>query len=340
MSDEIGTPPPTWPSGWYPSHTVPGQHEYWDGARWTGALRPDPIVAPPPAVVVAPTLGKIGISTWIGAGLVGLLLIIALASGGPSGLLVWAGIVTLFTALYVVITGRRSWLRIPGRKAAGILVAAAVVVTFVGGGIAARPAESDVVALVDSSEPQVKGPSTQKDADAAESAEPTTKPSPKSTPKSSPTPTVKKPSVTTKNVTEVQDVPFTESFYDDGNLAAGTQTVVTAGAPGKRTIIYKVTYTDGVETGRVVASDTVTVAPVTQVVANGTYVAPAPEPEPVAAAPSGCDGNYSGACVPIASDVDCAGGTGNGPAYVQGPVWVVGSDVYDLDRDGDGIACD
>ncbi|MBM0238668.1 hypothetical protein JNW88_18680 [Micromonospora sp. ATA32] len=28
------------------------------------------------------------------------------------------------------------------------------------------------------------------------------------------------------------------------------------------------------------------------------------------------------------------------PAYVDGPVRVVGSDIYDLDRDGDGIGCD
>lgn len=35
---------------------------------------------------------------------------------------------------------------------------------------------------------------------------------------------------------------------------------------------------------------------------------------------SNCDSNYSGACVPIASDVDCTGGSGNGPAYVSGPV--------------------
>jgi hypothetical protein len=66
-----------------------------------------------------------------------------------------------------------------------------------------------------------------------------------------------------------------------------------------------------------------------------------PKPEPVATAPPkpNCDPNYAGACVPVASDVDCAGGSGNGPAYVQGPVRVVGTDVYDLDRDGDGIGC-
>jgi hypothetical protein len=54
---------------------------------------------------------------------------------------------------------------------------------------------------------------------------------------------------------------------------------------------------------------------------------------------SKCDSNYSG-CVPVASDVDCAGGNGNGPAYVQGPIRVIGSDIYELDRDGDGVACD
>ena len=37
--------------------------------------------------------------------------------------------------------------------------------------------------------------------------------------------------------------------------------------------------------------------------------------------------------------LDCVGGEGNGPAYVTGPVRVIGTDVYDLDRDGDGLGC-
>lgn len=53
-----------------------------------------------------------------------------------------------------------------------------------------------------------------------------------------------------------------------------------------------------------------------------------------------CDPNYANQCVPVASDVDCAGGSGNGPAYVSGPVFVVGVDIYKLDRDGDGVACE
>ena len=55
--------------------------------------------------------------------------------------------------------------------------------------------------------------------------------------------------------------------------------------------------------------------------------------------PSQCDPNYSG-CVPIASDVDCEGGKGNGPAYVKGPVRVIGEDIYGLDKDRDGIGCE
>lgn len=53
-----------------------------------------------------------------------------------------------------------------------------------------------------------------------------------------------------------------------------------------------------------------------------------------------CHPDYGGACVPIASDVDCAGGNGNGPAYVEGPVYIISGDPYELDRDGDGIACE
>jgi len=55
--------------------------------------------------------------------------------------------------------------------------------------------------------------------------------------------------------------------------------------------------------------------------------------------PSGaCDG-YS-PCLPPASDYDCAGGSGDGPEYAQGPIEVTGSDPYELDSEGDGIACE
>jgi hypothetical protein len=73
-----------------------------------------------------------------------------------------------------------------------------------------------------------------------------------------------------------------------------------------------------------------------------TTTTTAPPPPPTSAAPvppPNCNPNYS-PCVPNASDVDCEGGSGNGPAYVRGPVRVIGVDVYDLDRDGDRTGCD
>jgi hypothetical protein len=134
------------------------------------------------------------------------------------------------------------------------------------------------------------------------------------------------PVVETKQVTETQEIPFSTRTVNDSSLAKGTQKVRTKGVRGAKTVTYEVTYTNGVETGRTLKSEEVTKQPVTQVVAVGTKT-------------SKCDPNYSG-CVPIASDVDCAGGSGDGPAYVKGPVRVIGDDIYGLDRDGDGIACE
>ena len=72
-----------------------------------------------------------------------------------------------------------------------------------------------------------------------------------------------------------------------------------------------------------------------------TPIIPPPRPTTTttSAPESSCHPSYTGACVPIVSDVDCAGGSGNGPEYV-GRVNVVGPDVYDLDRDGDGVGCE
>lgn len=61
------------------------------------------------------------------------------------------------------------------------------------------------------------------------------------------------------------------------------------------------------------------------------------EAQAVAAAPAqNCD--YE-PCLAPASDYDCAGGSGDGPAYT-GPVRVIGSDPYGLDSDGDGWGCE
>lgn len=58
-----------------------------------------------------------------------------------------------------------------------------------------------------------------------------------------------------------------------------------------------------------------------------------------------CDPNYADSCVPNVwpSDVDCAGGSGDGPYYTDGTqsFQVVGVDRYKLDTDDpDNLACE
>jgi Ca2+-binding RTX toxin-like protein len=71
---------------------------------------------------------------------------------------------------------------------------------------------------------------------------------------------------------------------------------------------------------------------------SGTQVAAAGNGGGGGGEPS-CTAGYS-PCIPPGSDVDCAGGSGNGPRYVEGPVTVTGSDPYGLDADGDGVGCE
>jgi hypothetical protein len=69
---------------------------------------------------------------------------------------------------------------------------------------------------------------------------------------------------------------------------------------------------------------------------------PTTQPPPPPTTPArNCHPSYPGACLdPTASDYDCAGGSGNGPKYVQGPVQVRAPDPFGLDSDSDGIGCE
>ncbi|WP_243713107.1 G5 domain-containing protein [Actinomadura sp. 6K520] len=136
------------------------------------------------------------------------------------------------------------------------------------------------------------------------------------------------PSAEKRTVTRTRKIPYKTRRVNDPTLAKGRTKVRQRGATGTKTLTYVVTYTNGTKTETKLLREVVTKKPVTRIIAVGTKRA------------RSCDPNYSGACVPIASDVDCAGGSGNGPAYVRGPVRIIGSDIYDLDRDGDGIACE
>jgi micrococcal nuclease len=85
------------------------------------------------------------------------------------------------------------------------------------------------------------------------------------------------------------------------------------------------------------------VAPATTITttARATLARPVTTTTAAPAAGGGCHPSYAGACVPTGySDVDCAGGTGDGPGFVSTKRFqVVGPDVYGLDGNNDGIAC-
>ena len=95
-------------------------------------------------------------------------------------------------------------------------------------------------------------------------------------------------------------------------------------------------HTDWVAWEAFVATENAVPAP-TPVPAPTTIPTPT-TPPPVLSDPSGCHPSYT-PCVPISTDVDCSGGSGDGPEYVTGPIQVIGYDEYGID-DGDGVACE
>lgn len=136
--------------------------------------------------------------------------------------------------------------------------------------------------------------------------------------------------VTHDRVKEKTSIPFKKVSKKTDSLDKGTKKISVKGVNGVKTKWFKVTYEDGVEVDRSFIKSKITKKPVKQVTLVGTHKDTA----------ANCDPNYEGECVPIAYDVDCAGGSGDGPGYADGPVYVVGNDIYDLDRDGDGVGCD
>jgi uncharacterized protein YabE (DUF348 family) len=96
---------------------------------------------------------------------------------------------------------------------------------------------------------------------------------------------------------------------NDSTLSKGNTRVRSHGVRGVETLTYKVTFRNGIQVHKELVRKVIVRAPITRVIAVGTKEA------------QQCDPNYSGACV-------------------QGPVQVVGTDIYGLDSDGDGIGCE
>nr|WP_314842141.1 G5 domain-containing protein [uncultured Microbacterium sp.] len=316
-------PPASQPSGaWHPDPQNSNQLRWWDGHQWTNATMPSPAAAvtmqvpmqPPASVPPKRRTGWRNLGIIAGAIVVGGLL----ARLSPIAI-VLVVIAVIGIAIFVLIAKPLPALGLRSRPS-GLVALGMAALLVTGGGIASASTGG------------TDAPNAEAQNFAAVS---TATPTPRPTP--TPTPT------TFDTVTEEVVVPYVQTTADDPLSLQGTSAVTTVGVNGVTVITYRVTLVDGVEVAREVVSETVKTAAVNEVTSIGSKVPPPPPvvaPVPLVQSGGGCDPNYTGACVPISSDVDCAGGSGNGPAYVQGPVQIVGSDIYDLDRDGDGIACD
>lgn len=134
----------------------------------------------------------------------------------------------------------------------------------------------------------------------------------------------KAPVVTSKTEVETEVIPFEKETIESSSLAKGKTQIQTAGVNGEKTITYTITLTDRVETDRT-SIEEVTKAPIAEVTAVGTYVAPVAKPD--------CNPNYSG-CVPnVSYDLNCDD--------IGYQVTVIGYDQYGLDgNDNDGLGCE
>lgn len=93
--------------------------------------------------------------------------------------------------------------------------------------------------------------------------------------------------VVVQDVTTSIELPFNAVEQEDAGIYVGTSEVTTAGVPGVRTVVERVTTVDGVETGREPVSDAVTQAPVDQVTNVGTKKKPVVQAAPSAPAGGG-----------------------------------------------------
>lgn len=290
--------------GWYADPHDKSRLRWWDGSEWTVHVSRDGVVSSASLAPPPPAaVRRIPLWGWLLTGALGLILLVALPRVVSA-----IALVLLVAGIIAWRRGVPRWIPVTSQKVvAGVTVgsAALLLVSAAIGAAAPGPAPLN----------------------------PASKPVP-FVAEAEPSPTSNR-SVREETVTEA--IAFEQTTVEDPNLTRGQTQITTAGQNGERTLTYRVILVGGVEESRELISDLVTREPTAQVTALGTYDPPPPPPAPEAAS---CDPNYADACVPVASDVDCAWGSGNGPAYFDGVARVVGTDVYDLDRDGDGLACE
>lgn len=85
----------------------------------------------------------------------------------------------------------------------------------------------------------------------------------------------KTPIYTISEITETEEVAFQRKTENSSTLALGGTETKQVGIKGVRTLTYRVSYKDGVQTNKELANDAITTQPIDEIVSVGTYVAPA-----------------------------------------------------------------
>lgn len=136
---------------------------------------------------------------------------------------------------------------------------------------------------------------------------------------------------TTKEITETQEVDFKKTTENNATLAQGKTQLKQAGVKGTKTVTYKVTYIDNIESDRTIVKDELTTPPIDEITYVGTYVAPAQT--------STSQYQYMAPSTPKSSvyyaNCTAARAAGAAPIYRGEPGYRPA-----LDRDSDGIACE
>lgn len=126
------------------------------------------------------------ISTFIVGALALGAIALGAGSSGVGGAMVLLAILAALTGLYVVVTGRRSWARLPGSRKVGGIVLAGSLVLFVVGGITLPHRSAESIAAQAASENEKRAA---EEANRAASASPSPSATPSAVPTPTPTPT-------------------------------------------------------------------------------------------------------------------------------------------------------
>jgi hypothetical protein len=110
--------------------------------------------------------------------------------------------------------------------------------------------------------------------------------------------------VVVQDVTSTQEVAFASTTQQDAARYTDQKRTLTAGVPGVRTLVERVTTVDGVESARATLSDAVTQAPVDEVLSVGTKTRPAVVKPPAATASSGSASSAASAGSPVTAGGD------------------------------------